>query len=330
MAGGLKPNWQKELSLPKPAKKSTTSCRNRSIARAPSTSATSLTTAEDVVGEFDQEESESSLRAARAATGKGTATARMGITLTKKPVVVDVNGKAKTERKRRYTNADLPFPPDGHAADVKHFQDNFIPDLTDWAATLTDPFVAHAHPSFVPTVENIWAKYFSAYPINGVVQQLAASAFANWRSDIGKRTIKVITEHLATIAKAEGRRNWIAEQAVTYLMGIPSEQHLFVRQHSRGGSHFAKTKYQDPKGNAAPDIFENSTDGTDGDESSEGYTDPRSRIIISDDEFEEGGNDGPESDFGMFNAGSDDDNNEDIAGSPGPVPEVDSEMPVSS
>ncbi|KAJ7483894.1 hypothetical protein B0H11DRAFT_1914757, partial [Mycena galericulata] len=89
-------------------------------------------------------------------------------------------------------------------------------------------------------------------------------------------------------------------------------------------------KYQDPKGNAAPDIFENSTDGTDGDESSEGYTDPRSRIIISDDEFEEGGNDGPESDFGMFNAGSDDDNNEDIAGSPGPVPEADSEMPLPS
>ncbi|KAJ6607966.1 hypothetical protein B0H10DRAFT_1955806 [Mycena sp. CBHHK59/15] len=49
-----------------------------------------------------------------------------------KAIVVDVNGKTKADKKRTYTNDDLPFPPDSHSKDLKHFQETFIPNTVDW------------------------------------------------------------------------------------------------------------------------------------------------------------------------------------------------------
>ncbi|KAJ6590371.1 hypothetical protein B0H10DRAFT_2092249 [Mycena sp. CBHHK59/15] len=352
MAGGLKANWQKDLGLPKPVKKSAT-LWNRSVSRASSTSATSVATqpsamlsAGDVIGEFDQEEDESSVRAARAAKGTA-ATAKMGITLKKKTVVVD------------------------------HFQDTFIPDLIDWAATLDDPFAANSHPSFQPTVEAIWNKYFTAYKIDAAVEYMAVSALGNWRSDIGKRALKAVSDHLKTIDKATLRREWVADQSydLTFLYRDPATKggsyrsELFLRTfgahlriviksdvsygHPTGAASLCAaalervlslcqdgspsidglprkgkksvlsfvaipwadraSKYltpiktltlqkwreifnlasvfQNPKGNAIPDIFEQSADGTDGGDSSDGYLDPRSRVIVSDDEAEDDGDD---------------------------------------
>jgi len=88
----------------------------------------------------------------------------MGITLHKKAVALDVDGKTKKERKRRYTNADLSFPADSYQKDLKHYHDTFIPDLMDWAASRRDAFAATSEPEFAPTVEYIWNKYFSSLP----------------------------------------------------------------------------------------------------------------------------------------------------------------------
>ncbi|KAJ6590295.1 hypothetical protein B0H10DRAFT_2092717 [Mycena sp. CBHHK59/15] len=367
MAGGLKANWQKDLGLPKPVKnpprrgidRCRAHLRHRLLRSRPSQRHVS---AGDVIGEFDQEEDESS---------------QMGITLKKKTVVVDVNGKTKREPKRKYTNADLPFPPDGHAADLKHFQDTFIPDLIDWAATLDDPFAANSHPSFQPTVEAIWNKYFTAYKIDAAVEYMAVSALGNWRSDIGKRALKAVSDHLKTIDKATLRREWVADQSydLAFLYRDPATKggsyrsELFLRTfgahlriviksdvsygHPTGAASLCAaaleralslcqdgspstdglprkgkksvlsfvaipwadraSKYltpiktltlqkwreifnlasvfQNPKGNAIPDIFEQSADGTDGGDSSDGYLDPRSRVIVSDDEAEDDGDD---------------------------------------
>ncbi|KAJ6507607.1 hypothetical protein DFH09DRAFT_1334473 [Mycena vulgaris] len=353
MAGGLKANWQKEVGLPKPVKKSTTSW-NRSVSRASSTSATTpepsaTSSVGDVLGEFDREEDEST----------------MGITLKTKTVVVDVNGKTKTEPKRRYTNADLPFPPDGHAADLKHYQETFIPDLTDWAATLDDPFVAHNHLAFKSTVANIWTKYFSAYKIDASVEYMATSALGNWRSDIGKRAIKAVVDRLDTLGTARARRDWVAEQSfdLAFLYRDPATKaHLFLQTfaahlrivmktdvsygHPTGAASLCAaaleralslcqtgslnnegqrrngkksvlsfvaepwaeraanylppiktltlqkwqeifnlaSAFQTSKGKGFSDIFDYSADGTD---SSDGYLDPRSRVVVSDDEDED-------------------------------------------
>ncbi|KAJ6472012.1 hypothetical protein C8R45DRAFT_936670 [Mycena sanguinolenta] len=108
-AGGLRPNWQKDLGLAKPPKKSSTSW-HRSVSIASSTSATSglsgpsaFSEPEEPAGEFDEDEDESSMREARAAkSGRAIAiapieTAKMGITLTKKESTVDASYSDKPE-----------------------------------------------------------------------------------------------------------------------------------------------------------------------------------------------------------------------------------------
>ncbi|KAJ6526197.1 hypothetical protein B0H10DRAFT_2249255 [Mycena sp. CBHHK59/15] len=361
--GGLKPNWQKELGLPKPVKKSPTSW-NRSVSRTSSTtSATTRTSAtsagEEIHGEFEVDEDPEALRGARARkepAASGTiATTKMGIILRKKAVVVDVNGKTKRETKRRYTNADLPFPADSHAVDLKHFQKTFIPDIIDWVGTLDDPFAATSHPSFEVNVQDTWQKYFTAYPISDAVEYMAVSAIRNWRSDIGKRALKAVSDHLKSDAlqTARSRREWVAEQAqdIMFVYREPATKggsyrsdlliltfvaHLRIvikndvsfghptgamsiccaaveraLQLCKNGSPspegvprpgkknylkpiktlslqkwseiFALTVAHLDKSDPMDDIF--STDG----DSSEGYIDPRSCVVVSDDEPEEDG-----------------------------------------
>ncbi|KAJ7763856.1 hypothetical protein B0H16DRAFT_1718492 [Mycena metata] len=217
--GGLKADWQRVVGVEKVPKKSSTSWnRSRSASRASSTSATSgrslATSGDDFAGgAFDEDEAVSSVAAARAAKGTMNATAKMGITLKKKNIVLDVNGKTKREKQRKYTNADLPFPADGFTADLKFFQETFIPDLIDWAGTLDRPFIATAYPEFKATITSIWEKYFSAYQFDDAVEYMAGAAIGNWRSKIGKTGVKIVTGHIATLDTVQKRRDWVAEQA---------------------------------------------------------------------------------------------------------------------
>ncbi|KAJ7670960.1 hypothetical protein B0H17DRAFT_1085643, partial [Mycena rosella] len=144
----------------------------------------------------------------------------------KKSVTLDVNGKNKKDKKPTYTNADLPFPADGHAADLKHFQTAYIPDLIDWIGTLDDPFGASSHPEFTAQVERMWVKYFSAYDISDAVHAMAVAACGNWRSSIGKRGVKAVVEQLNKRKTVQGRRDWVAEQIkdLTFLYGDPETQ----------------------------------------------------------------------------------------------------------
>ncbi|KAJ6535886.1 hypothetical protein B0H10DRAFT_2449149 [Mycena sp. CBHHK59/15] len=347
-----------------------TALLNDNVSHASSTSATSglsgpsaISSSGDVPpGEFYQDEDESSMQAARATKSQETsATAKMGITLTKKAIVVDVNGKTKADKKRTYTNDDIPFPPDSHSKDLKHFQETFIPDTVDWAATKENPFSAAAYPDFKPTIEAIWDQYFSAYSFTEAVEFLAASALQNWRSDIGKRALKIVKDRLNAMPNIEARRKWVAEQAhnLAFLYrdpatklslgslpscirspsalrtqkrrilrspywrgisctrgdGIPSTEGV-PRRGKKNALSFVPVPWADRaasylppiksltlqkwqeifslsgefvyfKGNSV-DLFEASS--TDGGDSSDGYVDPRSQIVVSDDE-PEGGDD---------------------------------------
>ncbi|KAJ6563089.1 hypothetical protein DFH09DRAFT_1477983 [Mycena vulgaris] len=139
-------------------------------------------------GEFDGDEEPAAVTAARAAKGSqgaaaasATSTAEMGIKLTKKTVVVDVNGKTKRETKPVYTNTDLPFPDDSRAVDLKHYQETFIPDIIDWAGSLDDPFAATSDPTFKATV----------------------------------RALKAMSDHLKSgdLLTVQSRRDWVSAQA---------------------------------------------------------------------------------------------------------------------
>ncbi|KAJ7127252.1 hypothetical protein C8R43DRAFT_1028169 [Mycena crocata] len=222
--GGLKSNWQKEVGVPKLARRSTSSW-SRSVPRASSTtSATSASSRHtsgvpsEEPGEFEHDEEPDSLSAARAAKAavRGASTSQMGITLKKKTVTVDINGKTKQEPKQRFTNADLPFPPESFAADLKHFQKTVIPDVIDYAATHEDAFAVTSHPSWEPTVKDIYGRYFSAYACTDAVLYVAAAAVSNWRSDIGKRALKAVSDKLRNIKEfptTQSRREWVRKQS---------------------------------------------------------------------------------------------------------------------
>ncbi|KAJ7019056.1 hypothetical protein C8F04DRAFT_1276695 [Mycena alexandri] len=223
---------------PKAAKSATSWNRSRSTSCASSTSATSgrslprgTSSGDDLAGGvFDEDKEASSVAAGRAAKSTMNATAKMGITLKKKIVVLDIDGRIKHEKQKKYTNTDLPFPADGFAADLKFFQENFVPEVIDWAATLDNPFIATAYPEFKATMIAIWQKYFSAYTLDNAVEYMAGAAIGNWRSKIGKTALKIITDHLATLDTVQERRDWVAEQA--YDMAF-----LYRDPETKGGSY---------------------------------------------------------------------------------------------
>ncbi|KAJ7162456.1 hypothetical protein C8R46DRAFT_1222566 [Mycena filopes] len=143
--GGLVDSWQKVVGVDKLPKKSATSWNRSRSSRASSTTSGApggASSGDDfTAGEFDRDEAEESLAAARTAkgasrTGPRAATAKMGIVLKKATVVLNVDGKREREskRKRTYTNTDLPFPADGFNTDLKHFQAHFIPEVIDSAS----------------------------------------------------------------------------------------------------------------------------------------------------------------------------------------------------
>ncbi|KAJ6526364.1 hypothetical protein B0H19DRAFT_1197253, partial [Mycena capillaripes] len=314
-----------------------------------------------------------------------SATMKMGITLTKKTVDIDVDGKAKRERKPKYSNKDLPFPADSFHVDLKHYHKTFAADLIDYVATFPEPFIITIQPEFKTSVKDIWMSYFSAYDLTAAVTFLAKALVGNWRSAIGKRAIAVVKEHMERLPTLEARRKWVAGQRhnlaflyrdkatktgsyrsdlflqtfaahpaialkITFSYGFPigaaaltaaaleralllcKDGSLSIEGQARKGRKAAHSfvpvpwaeraasylppirtlteqkwqeiynlarQYTTFRGDAVTDPFDNSTDGG---ESTDGYVDPRSQVVVSDDEVEgDGANDG-----GPHSSGSDD------------------------
>ncbi|KAJ7469534.1 hypothetical protein FB451DRAFT_1176775 [Mycena latifolia] len=223
--GGLKRGWQKAVgALPKPSK---TAIRGRassvssgvSSMTLPSSRATSASSARNSIseapsGEFDNEESPESLQAARGsktASAMVNATAKMGISLIPKDVVLRVDGKVQREPKVKFTNAHLPFPQGSFTVDLKFWQTTLIPELIDWVATHDDVFAANSHQQFEVVVKNLWTQYFSAYPYTEAVKAMAAAAVRNWRRKIGKTTVKAVESILKEYDTIEERAQAVQE-----------------------------------------------------------------------------------------------------------------------
>ncbi|KAJ6524385.1 hypothetical protein DFH09DRAFT_1372145 [Mycena vulgaris] len=223
--GGLVADWQKVVGVEKAPKKSATSWdRSRASHASSTTSATSATSGlpgmvssgdEFGPGAFEDEEPAPS----------------MGITLTKKLISLDVDGKAQRESnaKSTFVNADLPFTGDIRA-DLAYYHDNVIPEIIDWAATLDNPFIAPSVPEFQKTLEKIWKKHFSAYPCTEAVVFLAGAAIGNWRSKIGKIALALIVQRINELETVQERRDWVAEQSrdLTFIYREPE---------TKGGSY---------------------------------------------------------------------------------------------
>ncbi|KAJ7114417.1 hypothetical protein C8R44DRAFT_740556 [Mycena epipterygia] len=219
--GGLKKNWKTDVT-PKSTPRQRGRPSNSSAvpsSRASSTSARqSGLSSEAPAGEFDGDEDPETLRAARDAKTSTPPTKKMGISFENKSVKLRVDGKQQREKKRKYVNADLPFTLDGFAADLKVWQADVIPIIIDWAGTLNAPFTASAHPQFRAVVEEAWNDYFAAYKITDAVYSLASAAISNWRSDIGKRGLAVVSRILngKKFATIDDRRAHAEAQLVDF------------------------------------------------------------------------------------------------------------------
>ncbi|KAJ7501323.1 hypothetical protein B0H11DRAFT_2275291 [Mycena galericulata] len=221
--GGLKKGWQKIVAAPPKISKTAIRGRASSVSsgmtlpssRATSASSGKMSISDVTPGEFDNEESQESLQAARGSKSANEmvgATAKMGISLVPKDVALDVNGKVKREAKPKYANADLPFPKESFAADLKFWQSVFLPEFIDWVATLEDSFAANAHPEFDTTVRNLWNQHFGAYTITDAVYGVAAAAVRNWRSKIGKVQLKAVADMLQEFPTIENRAQHVQEK----------------------------------------------------------------------------------------------------------------------
>lgn len=93
----------------------------------------------------------------------------MGISLVSKDVELNVDGKVKHERKPKVTNANLPFPSNSYSADLKFWQNSFLPEFIDWIATKEDPFAMNSDPEFHEVVTDMWKMHFGAYEITDAV-----------------------------------------------------------------------------------------------------------------------------------------------------------------
>ncbi|KAK7008364.1 hypothetical protein R3P38DRAFT_2551440 [Favolaschia claudopus] len=136
----------------------------------------------------------------------------MGISLVPKAVELDVEGKVKTERKPKTTNADLPFPRPSYHTDLKFWQTYFLPELWDYAATSEEPFSLGAAPGFRDFVQNLWEKHYGAYTITDAVYSQAAQAVRNWRSKIGKTALAAVNHVLKELPTLEERAKRVADE----------------------------------------------------------------------------------------------------------------------
>ncbi|KAK6969040.1 hypothetical protein R3P38DRAFT_3148129 [Favolaschia claudopus] len=221
--GGLKKGWKKAVEVVTQPSFSVHRGRSGSVSTNTSMPSRSVSRSSGAMssvvsftgGEFDQEEPASSLEAARGSrvgTEMVDATAKMGISLVPKPVELAVQGKVKAERKSKTTNANLPFPPDSFANDLKFWQNHLLPELIEWVATKYDPFSVNANPEFRDVVANLFEQHFGAYKINDAVYSQAASAVRNWRSKFGKTALKAVDDALAAFATIQERAKHVRDE----------------------------------------------------------------------------------------------------------------------
>ncbi|KAF4577101.1 hypothetical protein EYR36_005088 [Pleurotus pulmonarius] len=120
------------------------------------------------------------------------------------PIPGTKKGGGKSEAK--YTNANLPFSRGRSRLDLKTWQNMYLPELYDWAGTLSEPFGSNSHPKLENIVKELWVKHFphlKDVEDDPAILGVATGALRNWRSEIGKAGLRVITESIKGMTKNE-------------------------------------------------------------------------------------------------------------------------------
>ncbi|KAF9233161.1 hypothetical protein BU15DRAFT_80409 [Melanogaster broomeanus] len=178
-----------------------------------------------VSGEFDHDEADEQVTAARRTRGpvadgvgsgtKGNSHAQqgvnselkgrerttklMGMLAESKDVDIAVEetravGKAKARKHLKAT--DLPI------ADTNQDRsqwEQLVRGVIDWAGTLCDPFGTNEHPELFSTIQGLWDTLFKDKPLSvqdhPAIKKLVIDRLNNWRSEMGKRGLKYLERY---------------------------------------------------------------------------------------------------------------------------------------
>ncbi|RXW16570.1 hypothetical protein EST38_g9285 [Candolleomyces aberdarensis] len=209
---GFKKGWDKPLHGTKPRSLPTTG--TPAISR-PTTTAISLFTATDG---FEDEQPATVIAAraskATALSQKGGTAKQMGITL-KKVAISDTVKASAVPQKKHYSSKDLPL------ADIesgtKRWQDEVMLIVLSWASTLHDPFGINGDPALEQVVQGAWEEVFEdeeSGPFTNVVVHVAGASIRTWRSQIGRKALKVLQQHfkMPEFRKKNSRASFVENQ----------------------------------------------------------------------------------------------------------------------
>ncbi|KAF8833023.1 hypothetical protein BDN67DRAFT_1018041 [Paxillus ammoniavirescens] len=201
-----------------------------------------------VSGEFDDDETEDQVTAARKTRGsvgdrvgsgaKGNphtplevvnselkgrerTTKLMGMLAESKDVdavVKETRSVGKVKALKHLKAMDLPIGDTNH----DHTQwEQLVRGVIDWAGTLDDPFGTNEHPKLVSTIQELWDLHFKDRPLNvqdhPAIKKLVIDRLNNWQSKMGKRSLK----HLEHYFKDSQYRNDVSARAAFVKSQLP-------------------------------------------------------------------------------------------------------------
>ncbi|KAG2144613.1 hypothetical protein DEU56DRAFT_935813 [Suillus clintonianus] len=231
LASNLNPDWQKtvgllvkgsasrnlksldtdevDTSLIPQVERSQPSSRASSRAGSRSTPDTS---SDLVVGEFDLDEPEETIAAAREhkstkvkdvkTSARYRTTAGMGLKINKKGADDAVTEEVKAVKMlkpqkplRKLRLEDLPLQ-DKSDRDVWN---RLVCAVIDWAGTTTDPFGTNEHPELSPKLQELWNVFFEHNTVDinehPAIKKIATDRLNEWRSMFGKDALKILKRH---------------------------------------------------------------------------------------------------------------------------------------
>ncbi|EIW85525.1 hypothetical protein CONPUDRAFT_162707 [Coniophora puteana RWD-64-598 SS2] len=170
-------------------------------------------------------------------TGKRT-TAQMGLVISHKDVdtaVEEHQGASKKKPKADIRKEDLPFFREPGFNDR---WDAIKAELVGWAGTLSDPFSSNSHPDIWSVSQHAWDHAFRetehvGYAVHRdeAIMKFIPATLDNWRSDIGKKAVKLIDDEMtkpSLSSSSSTRIAWVAERRKAQSPGEKRKPFLYA------------------------------------------------------------------------------------------------------
>ncbi|KIJ12362.1 hypothetical protein PAXINDRAFT_14838 [Paxillus involutus ATCC 200175] len=156
--------------------------------------------------------------------GRERTTKLMGMLAESKDVdtaVEETRSVGKVKALKHLKATDLPIGDTNH--DRTQWE-QLVRGVINWAGTLDDPFGTNEHPELFSTVQELWDLLFKDRPLNvqdhPAIKKLVIDRLNNWRSEMGKRGLKYLERYFST-GKDSQYRNDVSARAAFVKSQLP-------------------------------------------------------------------------------------------------------------